>query len=199
MYSRELSHTSWEPKWQTVPNAPLATWGDTHVFPTNHDPLYTKTLSFWFAAPPLVRVLKRKLGPGRGPMQLLGWGGGTPTSVAPSPATTVTGSYRGAYPPPRSQARHIIFQAPHYSLCGCAPWSPLPADPIPHPRGGGRKGDVPRASEVRPPIRKPWLPYQQAVQAIGVPPRLGRGPPRTTVDQPRLPYQLAAMRVPPQA
>ena len=43
-----------------------AIWGKTHVFPTNHDPLYTETLSFWFTAPPLVRVLKRKLGPRRG-------------------------------------------------------------------------------------------------------------------------------------
>ena len=48
-----------------------ATWGETHVFPTNHDPVYTKTLSFWFTAPPLVRVLKWKLGPGKG-------GGGFP-------------------------------------------------------------------------------------------------------------------------
>ena len=43
-----------------------ATCGATHVFPTNHDPLYTKTLSFWFRALPLVCVLKRKLGPGGG-------------------------------------------------------------------------------------------------------------------------------------
>ena len=46
------------PKW--------AIWGEAHVFPTNHDPRNTKTLSFWFTAPPLVRVLKRKLGPGKG-------------------------------------------------------------------------------------------------------------------------------------
>ena len=46
------------PKW--------AIWGEAHVFPTKHDPLNTKTLSFWFTAPPLVRVLKRKLGPGKG-------------------------------------------------------------------------------------------------------------------------------------
>ena len=53
-------------------NAPKwATWGEAHVFPTKHDPLNTKTLSFWFTAPPLVHVLKRKLGPGRG-------GGGFP-------------------------------------------------------------------------------------------------------------------------
>ena len=39
-----------------------ATWGEAHVFPTKHDPLNPKTLSFWFTAPPLVRVLKRKLG-----------------------------------------------------------------------------------------------------------------------------------------
>ena len=42
-----------------------ATWGEAHVFPIKPDLLGTKTLSFWFTAPPLVRVLKRKLGAGR--------------------------------------------------------------------------------------------------------------------------------------
>ena len=43
-----------------------ATWGEADVFPTKHDPLDTKTLIFLCTAPPLVRVLKRKLGPKRG-------------------------------------------------------------------------------------------------------------------------------------
>ena len=47
-------------------NAPKwAIWGEGHVFPTKQDPVNTKTLTFWFRAPPLFRVLKRKLGPGR--------------------------------------------------------------------------------------------------------------------------------------
>ena len=56
------------PKW--------ATWAEAHISPTKHETLNTKTLSFWFTAPPLLCVLKRKLGPARG-------GGGVPATQFP--------------------------------------------------------------------------------------------------------------------